>query len=367
MGGIDTPRGKFIDHIEWTEPQQSDILTWRFPRYQHEIKMGAKLVVHEGQIAVLANEGRPADVYQPGTYTLGPDNMPLLARLMCWKYAFYSPFSADVYFISMREWTGLKWCTHDPIMMRDPEVGHVRFRAFGTYAFQVIDPTIFLQKLVFTDPSFEAVHSPQKHLREITDHLCDTIVSRVGDVMRTAKISLLELSGTYEKITNLALETIGSNLAAVGLALKTLCIENISSPEVEQARNSRTRTGGLRDKNRYAQYQSAAVFDDVTETLHETSGAGVVWGQQTGVPVNPPSGPPPIPVPFFVAVNGSQTGPFHMSALAEQVRDGSLARETLVWREGMTEWTPAAAVPELQSLFAAVPPPLPVKIKKKTV
>src|SRR5215468_8468981 len=102
---------QFIDIIEWTEPAQSDVLAYRFPRFQNEIKMGAKLVVREGQNAVFVNEGRLADVFSPGTYTLSTQNLPILTTLMGWKYGFNSPFKAEVYFISMRQWTDRKWGT----------------------------------------------------------------------------------------------------------------------------------------------------------------------------------------------------------------------------------------------------------------
>src|ERR1700756_815101 len=148
MGVIDKLRGEFIDIIEWMESSQSDVLAYRFPRYNNEIKMGAKLVVREGQNAVFVNEGRLADVYTPGTYTLSTQNMPILRTLMGWKYGFNSPFKAEVYFISMRQWTDQKWGTQNPIMTRDAEIGPLRIRAFGTYAFHVADPKVFLQQLV---------------------------------------------------------------------------------------------------------------------------------------------------------------------------------------------------------------------------
>src|SRR5438067_11885527 len=151
MGIMDKLRGEFIDIIEWTEPSQIEVLAYRFPRYQNEIKMGAKLVVREGQTAVFVNEGQLADVYKPGTYTLQTQNMPILSTLKGWKYGFNSPFKAEVYFVAMRQWTDQKWGTQNPIMLRDAEFGPVRIRAFGTYAMQVADPATFLRQLVSTE------------------------------------------------------------------------------------------------------------------------------------------------------------------------------------------------------------------------
>jgi membrane protease subunit (stomatin/prohibitin family) len=113
----DKLRGELIDIIEWTEPSQNDILAYRFPRYNNEIKMGAKLTVREGQAACFVNEGQLADVYQPGMYTLNTENMPILSTLKGWKYGFNSPFKAEVYFVSTRQWTDLKWGTQNPVVV----------------------------------------------------------------------------------------------------------------------------------------------------------------------------------------------------------------------------------------------------------
>src|SRR5262249_12990040 len=151
----------------------SDVLAYKFPRYNNEIKNGAKLTVREGQVTILVNEGQLADVYPPGMYTLETNNMPILSTLKGCKYGFHSPFKVDVYFISMRQFNDLKWGTASPIMLRDPEFGPVRVRAFGTYAMQVGDPATFLRQLVSTDPSFESY--------EIANQLRNAIVARFAD------------------------------------------------------------------------------------------------------------------------------------------------------------------------------------------
>src|ERR1051326_312850 len=349
---------QFIDIIEWTEPKQSDVLAYRFPRFQNEIKMGAKLVVREGQNAVFVNEGRLADVFTPGTYTLSTQNLPILTTLMGWKYGFNSPFKAEVYFVSMRQWTDRKWGTQNPLMMRDSEIGPVRVRAFGTYAFHVADPKTFLRQLVVTDPSFDSY--------EIASQLRDSIVARISDVIATAKIPVLDLAGNYEKISKAALDIVGPDLTSMGLALTLFYVENISlPPEVEQAVDTRSKMGLLGDMNRYAQYQSATAIDDAAKNTGGAAGtgigvgAGIALGQQMGSHMNAPGGPPPLPATFFVAISGAQTGPHDIAALAIRARDGSLTRETLVWREGMPQWVPAGSLPELQSLFVGTPPPLP--------
>src|SRR5262249_35237221 len=192
MGLWDKLKGELIDIIEWTEPAQSDILCYRFPRRDNEIKMGAKLTVREGQACVFVNEGRIADVFEPGMYTLETQNMPILSTMKGWKYGFNSPFKAEVYFVSMKRWTDQKWGTENPIMLRDAEFGPVRIRAFGTYAFHITDPGTFLKQLVATDPSFETY--------EIANQLRNTIVARFVDVVGQLKIPVLDLAGNYEKV-----------------------------------------------------------------------------------------------------------------------------------------------------------------------
>ena len=126
-------------------------MVYRFERYGNEIKYGAKLTVREGQAAVLVNEGRIADSYQPGMYQLETRNMPIMTTLMSWPHGFQSPFKAEVYFFSTRLFTDLKWGTKNPVMLRDKEFGPVRLRAFGTYAVRVKDPVVFLKEVVGTD------------------------------------------------------------------------------------------------------------------------------------------------------------------------------------------------------------------------
>src|SRR5204863_3741464 len=133
MGFFDRLTAQFIEIIEWTYDDR-ETMVYRFPVYAKEIKNGAKLIVREGQAAVFVREGQLADVMTPGTYTLDGRNTPLLSTILGWKYGFESPFKSEVYFVSTRQFTDLKWGTPNPIMMRDPDFGVVRLRAFGSYA-----------------------------------------------------------------------------------------------------------------------------------------------------------------------------------------------------------------------------------------
>ena len=187
MGLMDKIRGEFIDIVEWLDDSR-DTLVWRFPRYDNEIKMGARLVVRESQVAVFVNEGQLADVFTPGTYELETQNLPILSTLKGWKYGFHSPFKAEVYFVSTRLFTDMKWGTQNPVIVRDPEFGMVRLRAFGAYAAQVVDPRTLVTKVAGTDPQFRT--------EEIGEYLRQTIVGRLGSVLGSSGISVADLAAS---------------------------------------------------------------------------------------------------------------------------------------------------------------------------
>jgi membrane protease subunit (stomatin/prohibitin family) len=368
MGLWDKLRGELIDIIEWTEPSQNDILAYRFPRYNNEIKNGGKLIVREGQAAVFVKEGKLADVMPPGMYTLDTNNMPILSTILGWKYGFESPFKCEVYFVSTKRWTDQKWGTANPVMIRDPEFGPVRFRCFGTYAFRVSDAGLFLKELVATDPSFETY--------EVTNQLRNTIVARIVDVVAASKIPVLDLAGNYEKMGQIALAKIGPELAQMGVTLAQFFVENISlPPEVEAALDKRSQMGVLGNLDQYTKFQTAEAIRDAANNpggnagLGVGLGAGIAMGQQvtaafaggSAAPAPQAGMPPPLPgqARFHVSINGQPAGPFEPPLIAQKIREGAVTRGSLVWKPGMANWVAADTVPELQPLFADVPPPLP--------
>ncbi len=379
MGLLDWAKGQFIDIIEWTEPSQNEILSYRFTRHKNEIKNGAKLIVREGQAAAFVKEGQLADVKMPGMYTLDTNNMPVLSTILGWKYGFESPFKCEVYFVSTRQWTDQKWGTQNPIMYRDPEFGPVRLRAFGNYAFKVTDPGTFIKELVATDPSFE--------LYEISAQFRNVVVSRFIDALGSSRLPMLDLAGNYEKVGKIALERIAPELSKMGVSLTQFFVENISlPPEVEEALDKRAKMSVLGNLDQYTKLQTADAIPTAAANpggiagMGVGLGAGVALGQQMGTAFAGAAGasgvvtpantaphaaagvaPPPLPgaAAFHAAIDGNAAGPFDMTALESHIRSGKLTRSTLVWKNGMAGWVAAGEVPELQSLFASQPPPLP--------
>jgi membrane protease subunit (stomatin/prohibitin family) len=363
MGIWDKLRHELIDIIEWIPAESPDVMVWRFPRYQNEIKYGAKLIVRESQVAAFVNEGKIADVYGPGTYTLTTQNMPILATLRGWKYGFESPFKAEVYFVSTRTFTDRKWGTKNPIMLRDAEFGPLRLRAFGNFQVKVGDPAAFLRQFTGTDAHFSA--------EQVEEQLRDMVVARFTDVLGESKIPALDLASNYDELGKFIQQRIEPDFNALGLTIPRLFVENISLPaEVEQALDKRTSMGVIGNLNAYTQYQVANSIPDAAKNpgglgaIGASIGIGAAMGNSVGQAMGQQAtgGPPPVPGQanaFFVAVDGKQSGPHEVGKLPELVAGGQLTRQTLVWKPGMVQWTAAGSVQELGGLFANVPPPIP--------
>ena len=366
MGLIDKLRGELIDIIEWLDDSR-DTMVYRFPRYQNEIKMGAKLVVRESQTAVFINEGTIADVFAPGTYTLETQNMPVLTTLKGWKYGFDSPFKAEVYFVNTRQFTDLKWGTQNPVMLRDADFGMVRVRAFGAFAARVVDPAAFLRELVGTDPLFKT--------DEVKEFLRQMIVGRLAGALAAAQVAVLDLAAHQERIAAQLAGTLSEEFRPMGISIPKFVIENVSMPpEVEEAMDRRTQMGVLGDLGRYTQFQAANAMEDAANNPGGAGdalgiGLGVGLGQRAAqamaAPTPPaapaPAGPPPLPTAaaWYIAVDGQQVGPLSEGDLAANAGSGRLTGATLVWQAGMAQWTAASGVPEVARLLPQAPPPLP--------
>lgn len=387
MGLFDGIRGQFIDIIEWLDDSR-DTIVWRYPRGDNEIKNGAKLIVRESQAAVFVSEGRVADAFRPGTYELTTANLPVLSDLKGWKYGFESPFKAEVYFVNMRQFTDLKWGTQNPVMVRDPEFGMVRLRAFGGYAMRVIDPPRLLSELVGTDPQFRT--------EEVSEYLRQMIVARLSKALATAGVSMLDLTARQNEIGNSVAAVLSEDLGQVGITIPAFYIENISvPPEVEAAMDKRTSMGVLGDLDRYTKMQAADAMEAAANNPSGGMGASMGMGMGMGMgqaaaqsmraqggqggapqgggpqagpgnagaqpaPAATPAGPPPLPATeqWYAGVAGQQVGPMSKADLQGRLRSGEYDAQTLVWRAGMDAWAAADGVPELGDP-GQLPPALP--------
>jgi membrane protease subunit (stomatin/prohibitin family) len=368
MGFFERLKSEFIDIVEWLDPS-NDTMIWRFERYANEIKNGAKLVVRESQVAVFVSEGQIADVFQPGMYTLETKNLPILSTLKGWKYGFESPFKAEVYYANTRNFTDRKWGTKNPVMLRDPEFGPIRLRAFGNYALRIKDPVTVIKEVAGTDAHFT--------VEEITDQLKNVIVTRFSDAMAESKIPAIDMAANYDELSKLMQEKVAAEFNEYGFELTKFLLENVSfPPEVEEAIDKRSSIGVIGNLNNYMQYQAATALEAAAQNPGGTAGEGIglgmgfamanqmagMFGQQQAQPIQGAPAPPPLPgaAQFYAVVNGQQAGPYNTTVLQQMVQQQTLKKETLVWKQGMAAWTKAGDVPELSGLFVpAGPPPVP--------
>ncbi len=377
MGIFDFLSGQFIDVIHWTDDSR-DTLVWRFEREGHEIKYGAKLTVREGQAAVFIHEGQMADVFTPGLYMLETNNMPIMTSLQHWDHGFKSPFKSEIYFVNTTRFNNLKWGTKNPVMMRDPEFGPTRIRAFGTYSIRVTEPSKFMTEIVGTDGEFTT--------DEITFQIRNIIVQESSRVMAGSGIPVLDMAANTADMGKLIATKVSEVLADYGLSMPEFYIENISlPPAVEQALDKRTSMGLAGDLGKFTQYSAAEAMTAAAQNPNGGGGMGAGLGMGMGMAMaqqmsNPQAGPwgspqqqqpqpvavqpaPPPPPPvehvWHIAKDGQTTGPFSKADMGRMAAEGAMSRESHVWTPGQDGWLKAEDVQELAQLFTVLPPPPP--------
>jgi excisionase family DNA binding protein len=250
MGLADFIRSQLIEIIEWTDDSR-DTLSYRFPDDDKEIKRGAQLIVRESQMVQFVYIGEFGDTFPPGKHSLTTDNIPVLTRLKGWKYGFESPFKADVYYIVTRLFTGNKWGTSNPIMMRDQDFGIVRVRAFGTYDFRIVDSRRFLKEVAGTDNHFR--------LDEFADTMRSRLVSVFTEALAESKVPVLDVATRYSELGEALLPVINPIIGSkYGLEMASFVIENVSvPPEVEAAIDKRSSMAAVGNLNDYVKFQMA--------------------------------------------------------------------------------------------------------------
>ncbi len=310
---FDFLRGEFIDVIHWTDDRR-DRLVWRFDRAGHAIRYGAKLTVRAGQAAVFVHEGQVADVFAPGLYRLETNTMPVLTRLKHWDHGFRSPFTSEIYFVNTTRFRDLKWGTRSPVILRDPEFGPLRLRAYGTYAIRVIDPARFLTEIVGTDGEFTT--------DEISDQIRNIILQQFGPALSGAGLGAFDIAASTGDLGRRVAADIAPVLAEYGLEIPELYVEKISLPAAVEA----------------------------TLDARAASGLG-----RAGADKTPP--PPPAAQEWHIAEGGQSYGPYSRETLARMARDGRIGSGTLAWTAGQQGWKPAGEIAELAALFGPPPPP----------
>ncbi len=377
MGLIDKLKGELVDIIEWLDDSRST-LAWRFPRYQNEIKNGAQLIVREGQRAVFVYRGQVADVFDPGSYELTTENLPILSTLQGWKHGFDSPFRSEVYFLNTRQVTDLRWGTPQPVTVRDPDFKMVQVRANGLCVVRIADAEVFLREVIGTDSAVEA--------EEITELLRRVITLAFSDMVLETGLGAIDLQGRQvelsEKLREFVQERVDDEF---GLEVTSVTM-NISLPdEITQAMTRGVARGveeggyahNVGDVQRLQQVRAADAMLAAADNPGGSAmgdamqmGMGIAMAGQmadtlggamgrTGAAPAPGAAPPPLPAQalYHVEIGGQATGPYGMAELQQGVVNGQVTATTLVWTAGMAQWAQAGTVPALAPLFATPPPP----------
>jgi len=306
MGLMDFIKGELIEIIDWTDDSR-DTLSYRWPDEDKEIKNGAQLIVRESQVAQFVYLGQFGDTFGPGKHTLTTDNIPVLATIKGWKYGFNTPFKADVYYVTTRLFTGNKWGTSNPVMMRDNDFGIVRARAFGTYDFRITDPKLFLKEVAGSDHHFR--------LDEFADTMRSRIVSLFSEALAQAKIPVLDVATQYSELGGALLPLINPvTTAKYGIEFATFVVENVSlPPEVEAAIDKRSSMAAVGNLNDYVKFQMAQGMGSgqgggaggmATEMAVGMAMAQQMMQQSGGIGAQstPPAAPPPLPSAAAAAI-----------------------------------------------------------------
>lgn len=368
---------RVADKIELTM-ETRDRIVQRIPENgQGDFRMGSQLIVSQGQSAVFYRDGKSLDVFGPGRHTLTTANVPVLTGFISNKiWGSDTIFSAVVYYVAMREFPQEGWGTRQPIAMQTPGMGlgWLLLGAHGTFGFEVKDA----KRVVDT---FVGGGQPFLSLRDVKDRLVNVITQSATDWFSEVNPgNLMKAQAMMDEMATAIKIKAQDQFDAMGLLLKSITIGGLSPLETSAEKLQQM---GLLDPQMYMQLKAMETIEKSSQGgggagtgvgLGAGMGAGMGLGQmmagmfggmqqQSGAPQQAPSqaGPPPLPqaAAFYVAIGGQQAGPFDMAALQQHVQSGQISRETLVWKQGMANWTAAGQVPELANLFGATPPPLP--------
>ena len=290
-----------IEVIEWTDDSR-DTLSYRWPDEDKEIKNGAQLIVRESQQVQFVAAGQYADLFQPGKHTLRTENVPVLSTILGWKYGFQSPFKCDVYYLNTRLFTGNKWGTANPVMMRDKDFGVVRLRAFGTYDFRIVEAPKFLREVAGTDQNFR--------LDEFADTMRSRIVSVFTEALARAGVPALDVAQRYAELGDALLPLVNPAMQGkYGIEITSFVLENVSvPPEVEQAIDKRSSMGVIGNLNDYVKYQMGLAMGQGGEAgaaaavpAQMAMGFGLAQEMVRGMQGNAPAVPTTAPTPLAAA------------------------------------------------------------------
>ena len=275
MGLFDFIKGEFVEVIDWVEKDKDTIL-WKFPDRDANIKYGAGLTVRESQTALFLDEGRFADVFEPGNYELLTQNMPVLTSLRNWDKGFKSPFKCDIYYISLRTFTGLKWGTPNPVILRDPEFKQVRVKAFGNYFIKIADPKLFFTEFAGTSQILK--------VQEVEEQLRGIVSPKFAEALAESGVSVMDMVSNYTELGDKILPILQQDLDPFGIELVKFQITSTSLPaEVEAFYDKMTNMNMVDNMNKFTQFQQANAIEKAAENPGGGAGEGIGMGMGFGM------------------------------------------------------------------------------------
>ncbi|MDO4782007.1 MAG: SPFH domain-containing protein [Capnocytophaga felis] len=264
----------YLEIIEWVEPDPN-LLMWKVPDQDKEIKNGAKLVVRESQSVLFLNESNIADVFGTGTHSLSTQNIPILSKLKGWKYGFESPFKADVYYFSTKQFVNLKWGTPAPVLMRDSQFGQVRVRAFGSYNVKITDVATFFKEYAGTYPLLTVF--------ELEAQLRDFIAPKFGEALSNANLSVVDVAGNMTELSNKIRPMIEPYFSDFGIEITQFTVSSVTLPqEVTEFYDKATSMNIIGDMNRFQQFNTANAIGNDRSNLNSSVKEGVAMGMMMG-------------------------------------------------------------------------------------
>jgi membrane protease subunit (stomatin/prohibitin family) len=274
MGLMDFIKKQFIDILEWTESGDG-VLAWRYPMAGNEIQYGGSLTVRESQMAVFVNEGKVADVFGPGMYKLTTQTLPVLTYLKNWDKLFQSPFKSDVYFFSTRQQIDQRWGTTQPVTIRDKDFGAVRLRAFGNYAYRIVDPKLFHTEISGTRDTYTVA--------DLDGQLRGLMLQHISDAVASSGVAFLDLAANQIEFAKALQEATAPSFTALGLKLEAVTMQSVSLPEeLQKILDQKIGMGMVgNDMGKFMQYQTAQSIPKFADGAG--SGGGGVAGDAMGL------------------------------------------------------------------------------------
>lgn len=264
-----------LKNIQWTD-STSNVIVHKFDMKNDYISKGSALTVRESQAVVFCDKGRMGDVFLPGFYKLDTDSLPVITKLLSWKYGFENPFRSEVFFVSTKQFVNQKWGTTNPIIVRDADYGAVRIRGFGTYSFMVDDPYVFMKQLFGTNSSFKT--------EDITEYLKSIVITGISDTIGECKIPILDMAGNLKEFGAIVEKELKEDFASLGLKLVKFYFQNFSMPPELEAALDKSASLGIMGKNMHV-YTQKAQADALVEAAKNTSGGTMNAGMGIGMGV----------------------------------------------------------------------------------